>query len=59
MLNTPSSIAQDALDRIVALPEHSSLDVPPTIGEVATAVSEMKNGKASGSDAIPAEIYKH
>ena len=59
LLNTPSSIAQDALDRIVSLPEHSSLDVPPTIEEVAAAVSEMRNGKAPGSDGIPAEIYKH
>ena len=56
LLNTPSSIAQDALDRIVSLPEHSSLDVPPTIEEVAAAVSEMRNGKAPGSDGIPAEI---
>ena len=45
LLNTPSSIAQDALDRIVALPEHSSLDVPPTIEEVAATVSEMRNRK--------------
>jgi hypothetical protein len=33
--------------------------VPPTIEEVAAAVSEMRNGKAPGSDGIPAEIYKH
>ena len=59
-LNTPSNIAQDALDRIVALPEHSSLDVPPTIEEVAAATSEMRNGKAPGSDGIPScLIYKH
>ena len=59
LLNTPSSIAQDALDRIVSLPEHSSLDVLPTSEKVAAAVSEMRNGKAPGSDGIPAEIYKH
>ena len=59
LLNTPCSIAPDALDRIVALPEHSSLNVPPTIDEVAAAVREMRNGKAPGSDGIPAEIYKH
>ena len=59
LLNMPSSIAPDALDRIVALPEYSSLDVPPTIDEVAAAVREMRTGKAPGSYGIPAEIYKH
>ena len=61
LLNMPFSITQDALDRIVALPEHSSLDVPPTIDEVASAVREMKNGEAPGSDVYtsPAEVYKH
>ena len=29
------------------------------IDEVAPAVREMRNGKAPGSDGIPAEIYKH
>ena len=59
LLNMPFSITQDALDRIVALPEDSSLDVPPMIEGVAAAVSEMRNGKAPGSDDIPAEIHKH
>ena len=47
------------IESLHCLPEHSSLDVPPTIEEVAAAVSEMRNGKAPGSDGIPAEIYKH
>ena len=38
---------------------HRSLDLPPTIEEVAAAVSEMRNGKAPGSDGITSEIYKH
>ena len=33
--------------------------MPPTIDEVTAAVSEVRNGKAPGSDGIPAEIYKH
>ena len=45
------------MDRIVALQEHSSLDVPPTIDEVAAA--KMRNVEAPGSDGILAEIYKH
>jgi hypothetical protein len=58
LLNTPT-ISQATLDRIIALPEHSSLDMPPTIVEITTAVNKMRNAKAPGSDGIPAEIYKH
>ena len=54
-----SSIAQDALDRVISLPEYSCLDVPPTIDEITKAVRDLKNNKAPGSDDIPAEIYKH
>ena len=59
LLNTLSTIVQDALDRIIELPENICLNVPPTIGEVAVAIGEMKNNKALVSDGIPAEIYKN
>ena len=39
LLNTPSTISQDALDGIIALPEHSSLDMPPTFVVLAMAVN--------------------
>ena len=36
-----------------------SLDDPPTVAEVEKATAALSSGKASGSDAIPAEIYNH
>lgn len=44
------------------IPQHSTtedLAGEPTILEVAKAVKQMKENKASGLDQIPAEIYKH
>ena len=35
-----------------------SLDDPPTVAEVEKATAALPSGKAPGSDAIPAEIYK-
>ena len=35
-----------------------SLDDPPTVVEVGKAIAALSSGKAAGSDAIPAEIYK-
>nr|VZI38510.1 unnamed protein product [Spirometra erinaceieuropaei] len=35
------------------------LDLPPSLQETIRAVQQLSNGKAPGSDAIPAEVYKH
>ena len=32
---------------------------PPTIEEVARAISQMSSNKSPGADSVPAEIYKH
>ena len=36
---------------------NADLDLLPTLDEVSKAISSLSNGKAPGSDAIPAEIY--
>lgn len=58
LLNMRSSITDEALNRIRVQPECSNLDLVPTLAEVTSAINAMKNGKAPGSDAIPAEVYK-
>nr|VZI35805.1 unnamed protein product [Spirometra erinaceieuropaei] len=35
------------------------LDLPPSIQETIRAVQQLSSGKAPGSDAIPADVYKH
>uniref|UniRef100_A0A183SPR1 Reverse transcriptase domain-containing protein n=1 Tax=Schistocephalus solidus TaxID=70667 RepID=A0A183SPR1_SCHSO len=35
------------------------LDLPPSLPETIRAVQQISSGKASGSDAIPPEVYKH
>ncbi|BHF58094.1 hypothetical protein SprV_0100104300 [Sparganum proliferum] len=35
------------------------LDFPPSLQETLRAVQQLFSGKAPGSDAIPAEVYKH
>ena len=34
------------------------LDEPPTLQETSKAINQLSSGKAPGTDAIPAEIYK-
>nr|VZI30775.1 unnamed protein product [Spirometra erinaceieuropaei] len=36
-----------------------NLDLPPSPQETFRAVQQLSSGKAPGSDAIPAEVYKH
>nr|VZI30375.1 unnamed protein product [Spirometra erinaceieuropaei] len=35
------------------------LDLPPSLQETIRALQQLSSGKAPGSDAIPAEVYKH
>ncbi|BHF84800.1 hypothetical protein SprV_0902795200 [Sparganum proliferum] len=35
------------------------LDLPPSLQETIRAVQQLSSGKTPGSDAIPAEVYKH
>ncbi|KAF7252753.1 Craniofacial development protein 2 [Varanus komodoensis] len=50
VMNRPSSINNKAIDRIPQVDINHSLDAPPSKPETL--------GKAPGSDAIPAEVYK-
>ena len=57
VLNRPSSINLEAIERLPQIDTNADLDLLPTLDEVSKAISSLSNGKAPGSDAIPAEIY--
>ena len=58
VLNRPSNINEEAIDRLPQVELNTSLSDPPTLEETAEAISLLSNGKAPGPDAIPAEVYK-
>ena len=58
VLNRPSSIHDDAINRLPQVECNLLLDEFPTISETVKAIKLLSSGKAPGSDAIPAEIYK-
>ena len=58
MLNQPSTISLAALDDITQHPIIHELEARPNIVETTQAVKKLISGKAAGSDAIAAEIYK-
>ena len=57
-LNRPSSINEDAIDRLPQIECNVLLDEFPTVTETRKAVQQLSSGKAPGADAIPAEVYK-
>ena len=58
VLNRPSSINDEALNRLPQVECNPLLNELPTVSETVKAIKPQSSGKASGSDAIPAEIYK-
>ncbi|KAJ1178653.1 hypothetical protein NDU88_003895 [Pleurodeles waltl] len=58
ILNRPSSINAKAIDRMPQIAIKTSPAEPPKESEVKEAIKLLSNGKAPGSDSIPAEIYK-
>ena len=58
VLNRPSSINDDAINRLPQAECNLLLDEFPTTAETVKAIKLLSSGKAPGSDAIPAEIYK-
>ena len=60
VLNRPSSINDEAINRLPQVECNPLLDELPTISETVKAIKLLSSGKAPGSDAIhvPAEIYK-
>ncbi|BHF80409.1 hypothetical protein SprV_0702353600 [Sparganum proliferum] len=59
VLNRPSTISDAAIDRLPQVETNADLDLPPSLQETIRAVQQLSSGKAPGSDAIPAEVYKH
>nr|VZI36615.1 unnamed protein product [Spirometra erinaceieuropaei] len=59
VLNRPSVISDAAIARLPQVETNVDLDLPPSLQETIRAVHQLSSGKAPGSDAIPAEVYKH
>ncbi|BHF64176.1 hypothetical protein SprV_0200717500 [Sparganum proliferum] len=59
IVNRPSGISDAAIARLPQLETNADLDLPSSLHETIRAVQQLSSGKASGSDAIPAEVYKH
>ena len=58
VLNRPSTINDAAIDRLPQIETNMELDEPQTLQETSKAINQLSSGKAPGTDAIPAEIYK-
>ncbi|BHF72282.1 hypothetical protein SprV_0401534600 [Sparganum proliferum] len=59
VLNRLSTISDTAIARLLQVDTNADLDFPPSLHETIRAVQQLSSEKAAGSDAIPAEIYKH
>ena len=59
VLNRPSHINEEAINRLPQVDTNPNLDNSPTLPEVEKAIHQLSSGKAPGADAIPAEVYKH
>nr|VZH95518.1 unnamed protein product [Spirometra erinaceieuropaei] len=59
VLNRPSVISDAAIERLPQVKTNVDFDLPPSLQETIRAVQQLSSGKAPGSDAIPAEVYKH
>lgn len=58
VLNRPSTINDEAIDRLPQITVNEEMDELPTLEEIEKAIRLLSTGKAPGSDSIPAEIYK-
>ncbi|BHF57146.1 hypothetical protein SprV_0100008700 [Sparganum proliferum] len=58
--NRPSTISDAVIARLPQVETKADLDLPhDLLHETIKAVRQLSSGKAPGSDAIPAEVYKH
>ena len=57
VLNRPSSVNDNAINRLPQIECNVLLDEFPTVTET-KAIQHLSSGKAPGTDAIPAEVYK-
>ena len=58
VLNRPSNINDEAIERLPQIPINETLGALPTQEEIQKATHQLSNGKAPGQDSIPAEIYQ-
>ena len=58
VLNRPSTINDEAINRLPQVECNPLLDELQTVSETVKAIKLLSSGKAPGSDAISAEIYK-
>ena len=58
VLNRPSSTSDEAVNKLPQVECNPLLDELPTVSETVKVIKLLSSGKAPGSDAIPAEIYK-
>ena len=60
VLNRPSSVNDNAINRLPQIHVECNflLDEFPTVTETRKAIQHLSSGKAPGTDAIPAEVYK-
>ncbi|BHF64564.1 hypothetical protein SprV_0200756900 [Sparganum proliferum] len=59
VLSRPSIISDGAIARLSEVATNADLDLAPSLHETIRAVQQLSSGRASLSNAIPAEIYKH
>ncbi|BHF65798.1 hypothetical protein SprV_0200881100 [Sparganum proliferum] len=59
VLNRPSTISDAAITRLPQVETNADSDLPPSLLENIQAVQKLSSRKASGSDTIPVENYKH
>ncbi|BHF82406.1 hypothetical protein SprV_0802554400 [Sparganum proliferum] len=59
VLNRPSTISDAVIARLPQVETNVDVDLPPSLQETIRAVQQLSSGKVPGSDAIPAEVYKH
>ena len=54
----PSSITDEAIQRLLQVLVNQEMDMPPTLQETVKAISQLSSRNTRGIDAIPAEVYK-
>ena len=59
LLNVPGDIEPEVLENIRKRSVNTALDEKPTMIEMVRAINELNDGKASGGDGIPAEVWKY
>ena len=58
VLNRPSSVNDNAINRLPQIDCNVLLDEFPTVTETRKAIQHLSSGKEPGTDAIPTEVYK-